>query len=100
MRKLLISLAFVTACQGSNGDTSASKGAKEGSKPDLIGAYLEIQTTLARDSIDALPELSAQVITAAEGLSGPGIDALVAGAGRTAAGDIAPARAGLMPSGQ
>ncbi len=95
MRKLLISLAFVTACQGSTGDAPAPKDADDGPKSELVGAYLEIQTTLARDSIDALPKLSAQVITASEGLSGPGIDALVAGAGRTAAGDIATARAGF-----
>ncbi|MCA9713478.1 MAG: DUF3347 domain-containing protein [Myxococcales bacterium] len=92
MRKLLISLVFLAACQGSS-DTSKTETASE--KPDLVGAYLEIQTTLARDSVDGLPTLSAQVITAADGLSGPGVDAIVAGAGRTAAADIATARAGF-----
>lgn len=58
--------------------------------------YVAIQETLANDRLDRLPELSAQVVVAADPLQKePGIAEVMAGAGRVAAQDIDTARAGF-----
>ena len=72
-------------------DSEAKKAAaKDGS---LLSPYLVIQSTLASDKIEDLPELGAAVIAASEGKADkPGVDKIVQGAGRIAAQDIATAR--------
>ncbi|MCA9691990.1 MAG: DUF3347 domain-containing protein [Myxococcales bacterium] len=64
---------------------------------ELCEAYLKIQTTLADDKLDDLPQLSARVVAATGLLGGEdvGLDRVLAGAGRTAAEDISTARLGF-----
>jgi len=76
------------ACGGSGNDVAPV------GKESMTAAYLTIQTTLANDSIDELPKLSARVITAAEPvLQQVGVGDVIAGAGRVGAQDIDTARA-------
>ena len=76
------------ACGGSGNDV-----APVGKEP-MTAPYLTIQTTLANDSIDELPKLSARVITAAEPVQAQvGVGDVIAGAGRVGAQDIDTARA-------
>jgi hypothetical protein len=59
----------------------------------IVDPYITIQETLAQDSLAALPELAARVVTASEPLQeAAGISALIAGAGRLPATDIETAR--------
>ncbi|MBK8261427.1 MAG: DUF3347 domain-containing protein [Nannocystis sp.] len=59
----------------------------------IVDPYITIQETLAKDSLDALPELAARVVTASEPLQeAAGISAVIAGAGRLPATDIETAR--------
>lgn len=95
-RGLVVSLALVIGgCSTEQKSPPASKteAAKAGS---LIAEYLAIQTLLADDKVDNLPELAASVIAAAEPVaSEAGVDQITVGAGRTAAQDIATARSGF-----
>ena len=72
----------------SGGDAKANAG--DGS---VLSPYLAIGSTLANDSVDGLPELAAKAVQAAESHKGdPGMDAVLQGAGRVGATDIATAR--------
>lgn len=74
------------------GDKSkeAAANADDGS---VLSPYLAIGTTLAADKVDGLPELAAKVVKAAEShKDDPGMDAVLQGAGRVGAADIATAR--------
>jgi hypothetical protein len=80
-------LLVLGACSG-----SGKEAAPVGKEP-MTAPYMTIQETLADDSIDELPKLSARVITAAEPVQGqPGVADVIAGAGRVAAQDIETAR--------
>lgn len=77
------------ACGGSGGGNAAPVG-----KEPMTAPYLQIQTTLADDSIGELSQLSARVITAAEPVQDQaGVGDIIAGAGRVGAQDIDTARA-------
>lgn len=90
-RFLPLVVAAAAACGGS------SKPADSAAPRSLVEPYIAIQETLARDSLDKLSELSAQVVVAAEPVqSKPGVAEVVAGAGRVAAQDIDTARAGFQ----
>ena len=74
----------------------ASKPAAPAPK-SLVEPYIAIQETLARDSLEKLSELSAQIVVAAEPVQNQAsVDEMVAGAGRVAAQDIDTARAGFQ----
>jgi len=96
LRGLIISLVFIFGgCSGKQKSPTADQtgAAKEGS---LLGEYLAIQTLLADDKVDNLPQLAASVIAATESISGElGVEQITVGAGRTAAQDIATARSGF-----
>ncbi len=82
-------MVIVAGCGGKAAPTS-----KDAS---VVEPYILIQETLARDSLDKLPELSARVVVAADALSqAPGVGDITAGAGRVAAQDIDTARAGFQ----
>lgn len=84
----------VAAAAGCGG---ASEPAAPAAPKSLVEPYIAIQETLARDSLERLSELSAQVVVAAEPVqSQPGVAEVVAGAGRVAAQDIDTARAGFQ----
>lgn len=84
-----VSLVLILAGCGTPGTSDAPVG-----KESMTTPYLAIQTTLANDSIDDLPRLSARVITAAEPVQAEaGVGDVIAGAGRVAAQDIDTARA-------
>jgi hypothetical protein len=62
----------------------------------IVTPYLAIADTLARDEIERLPQMGAVVIKAAEAHQGePGVDAIVQGASRVGAQDIATARTAI-----
>ena len=86
--------AFAVALSAGAGCKSGDpKAAADGS---ILSPYLAIGDVLASDELDHLSELSASVIEAAQTESGkPGVDAIVQGAGRVPAQDIATARAGF-----
>ena len=89
-RFLPLVVAVAAGCGG------ASKPAATAPK-SLVEPYIAIQETLARDSLEKLSELSAQVVVAAEPVqSQAGVGEVVAGAGRVAAQDIDTARAGFQ----
>lgn len=95
LRCLIVSSAFILGgCSGEQKSPTPNKSeaAKEGS---LVAEYLAIQTLLADDKVDNLPQLAASVIAAADSASGDGVDQITVGAGRTAAQDIATARSGF-----
>ncbi len=84
-------VAVAAGCGG------ASKPAAPAGPVSVVEPYIAIQETLARDSLERLPELSAQVVVAAEPIqSDQGVADVVAGAGRVAAQDIDTARAGFQ----
>jgi Cu(I)/Ag(I) efflux system membrane fusion protein len=69
---------------------------KAASDGTILTPYLAIGNVLASDEVDHLGELSAAVIEAAqEQGDAPGVDAIVQGAGRVPAQDIATARTGF-----
>ncbi|MGH1344417.1 MAG: hypothetical protein ACRBN8_22850 [Nannocystales bacterium] len=81
---LLVLAATAISCD------SSDKPATDGT---LLTPYLQIQSTLAEDKLDNLPELGAALVAASEGKTDkPGVDKIVQGAGRIAAQDIATAR--------
>ncbi len=83
---LFVLAASAISCDSSGADKPASDGT-------LLTPYLQIQTTLAEDKLDNLPELGAAVVAASEGKADkPGVDKIIQGAGRIAAQDIATAR--------
>lgn len=83
---LVVSAMLLSACGGENKVEKAGDGT-------LLTPYLAIGDTLAADKLDQLPELGAQVITAAESRHNePGVDAIVQGASRIGAQDIQTAR--------
>jgi hypothetical protein len=62
----------------------------------ILAPYLAIGDVLASDEVDHLAELSASVVEAAQTESTkPGVDAIMQGAGRVPAQDIATARQGF-----
>lgn len=84
-------ILILAACGGAGPAAPASKS------ESVVEPYVTIQETLARDSLDRLSELSAQVVVAADPLQRePGIGEMTAGAGRVAAQDIDTARAGFQ----
>lgn len=85
---------FFVACQGPFQEKSAdSAGSQIKASDSVVDAYLSIQTVLAKDEIDPLPQLAAHLITTAqEKQKKPGIADIVAGAGRVASQDIETAR--------
>lgn len=90
LTRILSVVVVVAACSG-----ESKKSAPTGSG-SVIEPYVTIQETLARDSLDRLSELSAQIVVAAEPLQQEaGIADVVVGAGRVAAQDIETARAGF-----
>lgn len=85
-------LVLAVACGGQA--TKSDKPAEPGS---VVAPYITIQETLAKDSVDRLSELSAQVVVAAAPIEKEaGIGEVVAGAGRVAAIDIETARVGFQ----
>jgi len=83
---LFVLAATASSCDSSGADKLAGDGT-------LLTPYLQIQSTLAEDKLDNLPELGAAVVAASEGKADqPGVDKIVQGAGRIAAQDIATAR--------
>ena len=86
---LTLTLSLGAACGPGGATPPAAAAADEA----LTLPYVQIQETLARDSIDGLSQLSARVVTAAEKVQDQaGVDAVVAGAGRVAVQDIDTAR--------
>ena len=61
----------------------------------IVTPYLAIGDVLASDEVDNLSELAAAVVQGADGKTGPGLDAIIQGAGRVPAQDIATARTGF-----
>lgn len=83
-------LAAACGGQATKKDSSVEPGS-------LVAPYIAIQETLAKDSVEGLPELSAKVVVAAAPIEKePGIGEVVAGAGRVAALDIETARVGFQ----
>ena len=86
---VVFSLLIGSACGPGNEVAPAPIAGKE----PMTAPYVAIQETLARDSIDGLTQLSARVVVAAEPVqSQPGVEEVIAGAGRVAAQDIDTAR--------
>jgi hypothetical protein len=78
--------AALGTCAGCGGQAKVDDGT-------VLTPYLAIGDTLAHDELEALPELGAAVIKAAESRQDdPGIQAVVQGAARVGAQDIATAR--------
>lgn len=89
-----LATAALLGCKGEGGVEKASDGT-------IVTPYLAIQETLANDSIDDLPALSAVVIKAAEGHeSDAGVADIIQGAGRVGAQDISTARAAFKKMSQ
>lgn len=90
LRRILPFVVAVTACGGGSSKPEPT------APTSIVQPYVAIQETLANDRLDRLPELSAQVVVAADPLQKePGIAEVMAGAGRVAAQDIDTARAGF-----
>lgn len=88
MTKWISTLVLVLGACGGSGKDTAPVG-----KEPMVTPYMAIQETLADDSIDELPKLSARVITAAEPVQDQaGVADIIAGAGRIGAQDIDTAR--------
>ncbi|HEY8379229.1 MAG TPA: hypothetical protein VIK91_22200 [Nannocystis sp.] len=91
LTRILSVVVLVAACGG-----ESSKQAPA-APTSILEPYITIQETLARDSLERLSELSAQVVMAAEPLQQEaGVADVVVGAGRVAAHDIETARAGFQ----
>lgn len=91
--KRLLPLFLVLACGGESKSGAAAAPA-DGS---VLSPYLAIQETLARDSLDSLSELAAQVVVASTPRQQEaGMPEVLAGAGRVGAQDIDTARLGFQ----
>lgn len=92
----------ISGCKpNADADAHASGKADAGSVPGadrhiddpVASAYLALQEKLAHDDIDDLDVLAANMVTALEGVAGePGVDTMLAAAGRVGAKDIDTAR--------
>lgn len=87
---MAVLLLGLTACKSDETSPTATEQVERG---PLIGPYIAMGDTLAADSLEQLPEQGAKLVQAATGMSGTaGVDAIMQGAGRVAAQDIATAR--------